>query len=448
MTEQKRDFVSIDDLGNEEILALFRRADGFNEDLKSWSDLCRGTILATLFFEPSTRTRLSFESAMLRLGGGVISATDTLSTSAVKGESLADTARVVGGRYADLIVLRHPDEGSARVLSRYSQVPVVNAGDGAHEHPTQTLCDLYTLWKEKGHLRGLEVVLAGDLRYSRTVHSFAYALARFEARIVCAPFHGMEIPDHVLDRLERDLNAELSRADVRELSGITESKDAVYITPHKPHQQSLFTRLSPQHLEKFDAIYMTRSQRERHREQDEDSGEYPTLGPGQLKPARFKDTRVMHPLPRVDEISYDLDQDPRAIYFRQASLGVPIRMALLSFLLGRQELGVSAAPKKDEDRVIYRSGIGVRCRNDNCVTQREGRKYLVPEFRLLNRSMLLRCVFCGFEIRPALVGHIGSRKLHRTNAADVQRILPERRAYFMTKEEALAAGFGVEPPSL
>jgi len=442
MGQSKRDFVSIDDLGNEEILALFGYADEFNEDIKAWSDLCPGTILATLFFEPSTRTRLSFESAMLRLGGGVISAADTKVMSAVKGESLADTARVVGGRYADIIVLRHQDEGSARVLANYADVPVINAGDGAHEHPTQTLCDLYTLWREKGELTGLEVVLAGDLKYSRTIHSFAYALARFGASIVCVPFPGMEIPDHVVERLQRDWNADVDRADVGDLAGITASKDAVYITPHKPHQQSLFTRISPQSVKKFDAIYMTRSQKERHEGANLDDLAYPRIGPEELRQASLKDTRVMHPLPRVDEISYAMDQDPRAIYFRQAALGVPIRMALVAFLLGRLK-GWKLASPAPSGRPIYRSRSGVACRNAHCVTRREGRKYLVPEFWILSDvPALLRCVYCGVERRPELVGHTQSRKLHRSNAPEAARILPQRRVYFEGPAQAAAAGFG------
>ena len=441
MQPMKRDFVSIDDLGNEEILALFHAADEFNEDLTAHSMLCPGTILATLFFEASTRTRLSFESAMHRLGGDVISATEGSSMSSAKGESLADTARVVGGRYADLIVLRHPDEGAARVTARYADVPVINAGDGAHEHPTQTLCDLYTLWKEKGKLRGLEIVLCGDLRYSRTVHSLAYALSRFEARIVCVPFPGFEIPEHVLERLRRDWNVEVSRADIADLPGIGHGKDAVYITPSSPHQQSLFTKLSDKNLQKIDAIYMTRSQRERHENEDKGKEDYMSLGPGQLRESRFKDTRVMHPLPRVDEISYELDADPRAIYFRQAALGVPIRMALLAFLLGKLDLHAPAPAKTT--RPVYSSTEGVHCKNPCCVTRKEGKKYLRPEFVILrDLPPLLRCVFCDFELEPSFVGHLQSKKLHRSNAPDAARIRPERRVYFLAQEDAAVKGFG------
>jgi aspartate carbamoyltransferase catalytic subunit len=179
-----RHLVSIDDLSVEEIRDLFRWADRFAADTRAWSHLCPGRISASLFYEPSTRTRLSFESAMLRLGGGVVTAAEMTASSASKGESLADTVRVVSGGYSDVIVLRHPSEGAARLAAQYSAVPVVNAGDGSHEHPTQTLCDLYNLYVERGRIEGLDVVLAGDLKYSRTVHSFAYALAISSRRTV------------------------------------------------------------------------------------------------------------------------------------------------------------------------------------------------------------------------------------------------------------------------
>ena len=164
--------------------------------------------MATLFYEPSTRTRLSFESAMHRLGGAVISSADMHASSAAKGESLADTVRVVGG-YADLIVVRHPHDGAARVAAEYAPCPVINAGDGSREHPTQTLCDLYILRRKKGHLKGLTVALCGDLKFGRTVHSLIYALARFGANIVAVPYGGMDVPDYVLERRRRRAQLQL-----------------------------------------------------------------------------------------------------------------------------------------------------------------------------------------------------------------------------------------------
>jgi aspartate carbamoyltransferase catalytic subunit len=236
-----RHLVSIDDLSLAEIRALFGHAQEFARDLRASANLCPGLISASLFYEPSTRTRLSFESAMLRLGGGVLTAADMKTTSASKGESLADTVRVVGGAYADVIVLRHASEGAARLAAQYSPIPVVNAGDGSHEHPTQTLCDLYNLFVERGRIEGINVVLAGDLRYSRTIHSFVYALARFGANIVCVPQPGFELPAYVVQRLREEFGVEPVRADATRLGEIASASDAVYLTPQKPHKLSLFT---------------------------------------------------------------------------------------------------------------------------------------------------------------------------------------------------------------
>jgi aspartate carbamoyltransferase catalytic subunit len=198
----KHDIVSIEDLGIAEIEHIFNLADGFAAALERGDTIAaaNGLIMATLFYEPSTRTRLSFESAMHRLGGAVISSADMNASSVAKGESLADTVRIVSG-YADLIVLRHPHDGAARVAADYAPCPVINAGDGSREHPTQTLCDLFILRRKKGKLRGLTVALCGDLKFGRTVHSLIYALARFGANIVAVPTSGMDVPDYVLDRL-------------------------------------------------------------------------------------------------------------------------------------------------------------------------------------------------------------------------------------------------------
>ena len=434
-TRKKRDLVSIDDLTNEEILGLFDVADRFHEKLSGQSHRCPGCIMATIFAEPSTRTRLSFESAMHRLGGGVISATDPNTTSFAKGESLADTVRVVGGSYADLIVLRHPDEGAALVAARYAKVPVINAGDGAHEHPTQTLCDLYTLWKEKGHIEGLDVVLCGDLRYSRTVHSFAFALARFKANIVTVPLPGFELPDHVVERLKRERNVEVRRTEMGELSSLAERADVAYLTPHRPHQLSLFTSLDHVDVKKFDAIYMTRAQKERHG--GESTAGYPRIDQGKLRGEKFKDTSVMHPLPRVDEISYDLDRDPRAVYFRQAELGVPIRMALIGFLLGKVDLPARAGRAGAMPVVV--GGDGVKCGNPRCVVNREGARYLEAEFRIRSpQPLLASCVFCDQETPVACIGDRRQRRYGPALGAGVDW---EHAVLFATEEQARQAGY-------
>ncbi len=441
----KRDLVSIEDLSTAEILELFHHADEFRANLRDWSELCRGTIMATLFFEPSTRTRLSFESSMLRLGGGVITAADEKNTSRSKGESLADTVRVVGGAYADILVVRHPEDGAARVAARYARVPVINGGDGAHEHPTQTLCDLYTLWKEKGRLEGLEVVLCGDLRYSRTIHSFCYALARFGANIVTMPYPGFELPDYVLHRLRRDFNVQASAASVADLPGIAGSSNAAaYLTASKPHQLALFTNLTNVEVNRIDAIYMTRAQRERH--SGEETKNYPRLTRSTLGAEAAKDARVMHPLPRVDEIDYDVDDDPRSVYFRQAENGVPMRMALMAYLLGKIQLR-AARPALLSVMPGIAAGAGLRCRNERCITNNEGVRYLTRDFRLRDSEVppVLSCAYCEREIEARFVGHAQSRVVHRYNAAEARRIKPENRVYFESEAQAQAAGFECSP---
>jgi aspartate carbamoyltransferase catalytic subunit len=437
----KRDLVSIEDLSTEEILELFHHADEFRGNLRAWSDVCRGTIMATLFFEPSTRTRLSFESAMLRLGGGVITAADEKNTSRSKGESLADTVRVVGGSYADILVVRHPEDGAARVAARYARVPVINGGDGAHEHPTQTLCDLYTLWKEKGRLEGLEVVLCGDLRYSRTIHSFCYALARFRANIVTMPYPGFELPDYVLHRLRRDFGVQAAAASVSDLPGIAGSSNAAaYLTASKPHQLALFTNLTNVEVNRIDAIYMTRAQRERHTGQD--TTNYPRLSRSTLRAAAAKDASVMHPLPRVDEIDYDVDDDPRSIYFRQAELGVPMRMALMAFLMGKIQLRASR-PQLLSVMPGTTAGAGLRCRNERCITNNEGVRYLVADFRLRDAEVppVLSCAYCERETEARFIGHLEARTVHRYNEPEARRIPLEHRIYFESEAQAQAAGF-------
>ena len=337
----KYDVVSIEDLGIAEIERIFTLADGFSAALEKSERLtvADGLIMATLFYEPSTRTRLSFESAMHRLGGAVISSADMHASSAAKGESLADTVRVVSG-YADLIVMRHPHDGAARVAAEYAPCPIINAGDGSREHPTQTLCDLYILRKKKGHLRGLTVALCGDLKYGRTVHSLIYALARFGANILAVPTAGMDVPEYVLERVRSESQYRFSTVSMDDLKSVAGGLDALYLTPRGPHQMALFTSDMP--LEKFpvgqppkalDAFYVTRLQKERLQNKSADAGEYVRFDARALKGSRTHEAVVMHPLPRTTELAYELDADPRAVYFEQAAAGVPVRMALIAWML-------------------------------------------------------------------------------------------------------------------
>jgi aspartate carbamoyltransferase catalytic subunit len=418
----KFDLVSIEDLALPELERIFDLADSFTQALECGETerLANGLIMATLFYEPSTRTRLSFESAMHRLGGAVISSSDMHASSAAKGESLADTVRVVSA-YADVIVLRHPSDGAARVAAEYAPVPVINAGDGSREHPTQTLCDLYVLRRKKGRLKGLTVAICGDLKFGRTVHSLIYALAHFGANIVTAPFGGLEVPEYVLDRLAAERNYGFSTVSLDELKSKHSGFDALYLTPNAPHQMALFTGENP--LENMpaarppaslDAFYLTRLQRERLAATDTPPGDYAPFDARALRTSRTHDAVVMHPLPRTDELAYELDDDPRAVYFEQAAAGVPVRMALIAWLVENRPRPLKPAALS-APAVSFKGGALPRCANSACITRHEG-SYLRPRFRFAptaNRaSFSLRCDFCERNLRIDYVGHTSSRRFY------------------------------------
>jgi len=283
-----RSLISIADLTNEEIEEIFSLADQA-EQLRAAMP-ARGRIMATLFYEPSTRTRLSFESAMQRLGGSVISCSDMKSSSTAKGETVADTAKVVSS-YADVLVVRHNWDGAVQAMAEHADVPIINAGDGGHEHPTQTLCDLYTLRKEKGELKGLTVVVCGDLKNGRTIHSLVFALARFGAHVVTLAASGMELPQYVIERLEREYGYGLAPVASNDLSAVVKETDALYLTPKQPHQLALFTQVDEVIQARlntmasglrYDAFYMTRKQKERMKEGTNDAS-YPTIGAAFLR---------------------------------------------------------------------------------------------------------------------------------------------------------------------
>src|ERR1700684_4327837 len=322
----KFDVVSIEDLETSDIERIFALADGFADQVERGEQIttAAGLIMATLFYEPSTRTRLSFESSMHRLGGAVISSADMQASSAAKGESLADTVRVVAG-YADLIVLRHPHDGAARVAAEYAPCPVLNAGDGSREHPTQTLCDLYILRKKKGHLKGLTVALCGDLKFGRTVHSLIYALARFGANIVAVPSSGMDVPDYVLERLAAERNYSFSTVTMDELKSLAGGLDALYLTPSAPHQMALFTGDALRQIPaadppaNLDAFYVTRLQKERMSGNEAGIADYVRFDARALGTSRTHEAVVMHPLPRTSELAYELGADPRAGFFGEGA---------------------------------------------------------------------------------------------------------------------------------
>jgi aspartate carbamoyltransferase len=303
-----KDILRTDTLSDEELDLILRTAARFESVLQCGGRLnnMEGLILATLFFEPSTRTRLSFETAMLRLGGQVITVADPKTSSAAKGESLADSVRTVEG-YADVIVIRHPEKGSAQVAADAVAIPVINAGDGAGQHPTQALLDVYTIQKEKGRLEGLTVTLAGDLKNGRTVHSLAYLLVRFGMRLFFAAPPSLEMPAEITEDLRR------RGADITETADLAAA------------------------MRESDVVYVTRIQRERFA----DPAEYERLkGSYVVDMAMVRQAKpgitIMHPLPRVDEITTDVDAYEGAAYFRQVANGVPIRMALLALVTGRE----------------------------------------------------------------------------------------------------------------
>ena len=301
-----RSIIDVPDLTPAELDALMDTAEDIIARPEKYSETCRGKKLATLFFEPSTRTRLSFEAAMYELGGNVLSVTGAGTSSAAKGESVADTAKTVSC-YADIIAMRHPKEGAALVAARSASVPVINAGDGGHCHPTQTLADLLTIRREKGRLDHLTVGLCGDLKFGRTVHSLINAMSRYEGlNFVLISPEELKVPSYV-------------KNDALKKKGIpyTQTTDLMQV------------------IGDLDILYMTRVQRERFFNEEDylrlrDSY---ILTPEKLKKAR-PDLSVMHPLPRVNEISVAVDDDPRACYFKQVLNGKYMRMALILMLLG------------------------------------------------------------------------------------------------------------------
>ncbi|MFC1989929.1 aspartate carbamoyltransferase catalytic subunit [Chloroflexota bacterium] len=457
MTLANKSVVTIDDLSIGEFEAVFSLADEMAEAIDKQFGVCHGKIMASLFFEPSTRTRLSFETAMHRLGGRVISAVDVGATSLAKGESIADMARVVGS-YADIIVIRHPWEGAAKVVADYAGIPVVNAGDGGHQHPTQTLCDLYTIKKERRTIKGLKIALWGDLKYGRTTHSLIFALAKFGANILFCPSPGLEVPENIIRKLITEYGGELEKFDAQAQvdKGSLFPLDAAYLTPSSPHQLAMMPdiNIGVELKAGVDALYVTRPQKERFATAEEGHGarKYPVVDKRLLKGKEFKQTLVMHPLPRVDELACDVDADPRSMYFKQAARGVPVRMALLALLLGAKE---APAPAKEKpvmktDYPAYKRDFGVSCPNPRCVSVQETEtKYLKPEFKIVNQNpMRLRCVYCEHGFEPKYVassdwhdGRLESKKYHSASSHLVRKIRPENLILFDSEIEAEAHGF-------
>lgn len=353
-----RSLIDIVDFSVEELQQLLDTACDIIDNPAKYSDACRGKKLATLFFEPSTRTRLSFEAAMYELGGNVLGFSEAGSSSATKGESVADTAKMISC-YADIMAMRHPKEGAPYVASKAATIPVINAGDGGHCHPTQTLTDLLTIYREHGRLENLTVGFCGDLKYGRTVHSLIAALSRYTGiKIVLISPEALQLPEYV--RVE-----------------ILDKCNIPYV------ETSCLEEAIPQ----LDILYMTRIQRERF----DDPAQYERLKDSYvLTPDKLVDAketmRILHPLPRVNEISVKVDTDPRAAYFRQALNGKFVRMALILKLLEEAQ----KVHEEEQEEVVINT---IFCDNPRCITSCE--QEIDHIFRCVNREHgIYRCIYC------------------------------------------------------
>lgn len=350
---ENKHVIDLEDISKEELMEIIGLANKIMANPQEYSEACKGKILATLFYEPSTRTQMSFKTAMLRLGGNVIGFDNPQNSSVSKGESLKDTITVVGG-YTDIIAIRHPSEGAAKAASMYSAAPVINAGDGGHLHPTQTLTDVVTLYNEKGTLDNMCIGLCGDLKNGRTVHSLIKTMSHFENNsFVLISTPELTIPQYIKDILNK------SGCKYREIPNL---KDAMPL---------------------LDVLYMTRIQRERFASEEEYEKQKGIFVLDREKLTYAKsDLKILHPLPRVDEIEEDVDYDPRAKYFIQTVYGMYARMALIMTML--KDVDRTPMPRKFDTH-------NVRCQNPRCITQHE--KYLPKRFHKAGGDMLL-CRYC------------------------------------------------------
>ena len=358
--------IDIKDLSTKEIDELIELAKDIINNKEKYSKKCEGKKLATLFYEPSTRTRLSFEAAMMELGGNVLGFSSANSSSAAKGESVADTVRVMGG-YADIIAMRHPKEGAPLVAAMKSEVPIINAGDGGHNHPTQTLTDLLTIQCEKHRLSNLTIGICGDLKFGRTVHSLITAMSRYEnIKFVLISPEELKIPDYVKTNI-----LEKNKIEYYETKDIEE------------------------HMQDLDILYMTRVQRERFSNEEDYNRlkDCYILNKKRLEKAK-EDLCIMHPLPRVNEISIDVDDDKRACYFKQAKYGKYIRMALILKLL-------DSVNKSDDEKInldLSEKLVNViKCKNPRCITSIEQELPQICELADKEKNTY-RCIYCEEKV--------------------------------------------------
>ena len=355
----------MDDYSVSQWNAMVKLAEDIMRRPESYADKCRGKIMATLFYEPSTRTQMSFQTAMIRLGGSIIGFDNPGNSSVSKGENLKDTIKIVSN-YADVLVMRHNQEGAARAAALSADCPVINAGDGSHAHPTQTLTDLLTIKREKGRFDNMTIGFCGDLKFGRTVHSLIKAMSRYEGiRVVLIAPDELRLPEYMLHEIETQTEG----VEFREVSTMEEV------------------------MPELDILYMTRVQKERFLDEEEFNRVKDSfvLDPSKLRTAK-SDMIVLHPLPRVNEITRAVDNDPRAAYFRQVENGKFVRMALIYTLLKWAEgEKLAAVPDLAEGMFIDRS---MKCPNSRCISATED---VDPLF--VKAGDTCRCAYCEAKIR-------------------------------------------------
>ena len=357
-----KNLIDLEYMTKEQLNQTIKLAGLIKNKPENYKHACDGKILATLFYEPSTRTQMSFQTAMLKLGGKIIGFDNPANSSVSKGENLKDTITIISG-YADIIAIRHPKEGSAKAASLFSSVPVVNCGDGSHFHPTQTLADVVTLNYEKGRLDNLKIGLCGDLLNGRTVHSLIKTLSKYENNsFVLISTKELTVPPYIIDTMEKS---------GCEYTVVNNLKDAI---------------------SDLDVLYMTRIQRERFKSEEEyekQKGVF-VLDKEKLSYAK-KDMIILHPLPRVDEIKIEVDDDPRACYFKQAVYGMYGRMALILLLLREKDAFSFDTPEGVTDNSKL-------CSNPNCITNNPDESYLPKYIQKTNENLI--CDYCDHKIIP------------------------------------------------
>ncbi|MGM9794837.1 MAG: aspartate carbamoyltransferase [Candidatus Aphodosoma sp.] len=354
-----RHLIEPTNLSTKEIDDLMNLATDIIANRDKYSEVCKGKKLATLFYEPSTRTRLSFTAAMMELGGNVLGFSDAASSSVSKGETVADTVRVIS-QFADIIAMRHPKEGAPFIASQYSEIPIINAGDGGHSHPTQTLTDMLTIHREIGRFNNLTIGLCGDLKYGRTVHSLIKAMCQYEnIKFVLIAPNELRLPDYV----KHDVEIICKNKSLPEFIEISSLEEAIPM---------------------LDVLYMTRVQQERfaNKADYERLKDSFILDMEKMKLGKAN-MIVLHPLPRVNEITQEVDNDPRAAYFRQVQNGKFVRMALIYTLLQWKEQGISINTEEKETKV------GLKCTNPHCITTIEKQPNLYSK-----EGNEYRCIYC------------------------------------------------------